>query len=143
MITQFLGVSLACDYRIIADNTVYQKAYLDLGMLPKGGGIFFLTKILGPSIAYKILFSNEDITANDALRLGFVDEVAPFEELEERALAVARYFPQRPAYLLSAVKRLSNYSMKELDAFLELENEEIVKIISGSDFEKKELLHGN
>ena len=137
VITQFLNVSLACDYRIIADNTIYEKPYLELGIPPKGGGIFFLTKMFGPSKAYKIVFSDKDITANDALKLGLVDEVVPLEELEESALSAAREFARRPARLLAAVKRLSNYSMKEFNRFLELENEEIVRIINSSDFRKE------
>jgi len=38
----FLNASLACDYRIVADNTVFQNPSLEFGLTPKGGGAFFL-----------------------------------------------------------------------------------------------------
>ena len=41
VISLFFNVSLACDYRIIADNTILHNPYLELGLLPKGGGPFF------------------------------------------------------------------------------------------------------
>ena len=50
----FLNISLACDYRIIADNTMFQKPYLKLGMVPTGGGAFFLSRILSGSKAFEI-----------------------------------------------------------------------------------------
>ena len=37
VISLFLGMSLACDYRIIATHTIFQKPYFELGTLPKGG----------------------------------------------------------------------------------------------------------
>jgi len=46
----FLNISLACDYRIIGDKTLFQYPTLELGLVPKGGGIFFLTKKKGGKI---------------------------------------------------------------------------------------------
>ena len=47
VITLFLSMSLACDYRIIATHTIFQKPYFELEILPKGGGAYFLCKMLG------------------------------------------------------------------------------------------------
>ena len=46
VLSLFLNISLACDYRIIGDKTLFQYPTLELGLVPKGGGIFFLTKKL-------------------------------------------------------------------------------------------------
>ena len=66
----FLNISLACDYRIVADNTVFQNPCLEYGLVPKGGGAFFLSKMIGASGAYRIMMSDKDILANEALKLG-------------------------------------------------------------------------
>ena len=50
MISQDFHVDLACDYRIVADNVVIHKPYLELGLVPKGGGAYFLKKRLGHSV---------------------------------------------------------------------------------------------
>ncbi len=50
VLSLFLNISLACDYRIIGDKTLFQYPTLELGLVPKGGGIFFLTKKKGGEI---------------------------------------------------------------------------------------------
>jgi enoyl-CoA hydratase/carnithine racemase len=125
----FLNLSLACDYRIVADNTIYQNPCLEYGLVPKGGGAFFLSKILGAAGAYKIMLSEEDITANEALKLGLVDKVVPFNELREAAFEVAGQFARKPGGSLRCCKRLLNFSVKELRSYLEFETSELTKMI--------------
>ena len=79
----FLNISLACDYRIVADNTVFQNPCLEYGLVPKGGGAFFLSKMLGGSGAYRLMLSDEDIAAEEALKLGLVDEIVAFDKLRD------------------------------------------------------------
>ena len=85
----FLNISLACDYRIVADNTLFQNPCLEFGLVPKGGGAFFLTKKLGASKAYELLLSETDITAEGALRLGLVDQVVPLDDLRATAIRLS------------------------------------------------------
>jgi len=124
----FLNVSLACDYRIVANNTVFQNPCLQLGLVPKGGGAFFLSKMLGLSKASELMLSEREVTAEEALRLGLVNEVVPFEKLEEATLKIAREFAQKPSSTLLGVKRLLNYSIKDLADYLELENRVLLRI---------------
>ena len=70
VISLFLSMSLACDYRIIATHTIFQKPYFELETLPKGGGAFFLCKMLGYSQAKQLLMSEKDINALEALEIG-------------------------------------------------------------------------
>jgi len=132
VISLYLNVSLACDYRIVADNTVFQNPYIELGLVPKGGGPFFLSKMLGISKAYEILLSGEDITAHEALSLGFVDKVVPLNTLEDAALEVAHRFAQKPVSTLAGVKKLLHFSMNDLKDYLSLENQELLRIVESS-----------
>ena len=125
----FLNASLACDYRIIADNTVFQNPCLEIGMVPKGGGAFFLSKILGISKAYDILLGEKDITADQALELGLVNKVVPFDELRETALRIAQDFAKKPRRSIAGAKKLLNYSLKDLEEYLDFETRELGKII--------------
>ena len=85
VIPQFLSISLACDYRIVATHTIFQKPYFELEALPKGGGPFFLCKMLGYNQAKQLLMSDKDINAIEALEIGMVDQVLPFEKLVDHA----------------------------------------------------------
>jgi len=125
----FLNISLACDYRIVADNTVFQNPCLEYGLVPKGGGAFFLSKILGAAGAYRIMLSEDDISASEALKLGLVDEVVAFSELRDAAFKVAEDFARKPAKSLRCCKRLLNYSFKELREYLEFETDELINMI--------------
>lgn len=133
IISLFLNISLACDYRIISDNTVYQNPYLGLGMAPKGGGAFFLSRMLGYRKAYDILLSDQDITAHAAFELGIVDKVVTLEKLEDTALEIAKKYARIPAQSLIGIKRLLNFSRKELSNYLEFENQELLRIIGPPD----------
>ena len=129
IIPLFLNISLACDYRIIATHTVYQKPYLKTGLLPKGGGAFFLCNMLGCAKARTILMSDEKLSAQDALELGIVDQVVPQNKLEETALQVAEYLVTKKMRSLVGLKRLINYSIKELKDYLSFENQELMRFI--------------
>ena len=129
VIPMFLNVSLACDYRIIADNTVFQNPCIRYGLAPKGGGAFFLSKMFGISKAFIILLSEEDITANEALRLGLVDKVVPLSELQGEALKIAENFALKPTSSVRCIKRLLNFHLKDLEEYLAYESREIGDII--------------
>jgi len=134
VISQFINVSLACDYRVIGDNTVIQKAYLRHGMIPKGGGALFLSHLLGRSAALRLLLSDDDISAEQALELGLVDEVVPVHELEQAATAAAARFAAKPLTTTTGLKRLMSYQLRGLSDYLSFENEQILRIVGKADF---------
>lgn len=129
VILLFMNIGLACDFRIVADNTVFQNPNIELGVVPKGGSTFFLSKMLGAVAASRILLSREDIDATKAYRLGIVDQVVPLKELDQAAFETARSYAQIPTGYAVGVKKLLNYDIKELAAFLEFENELLRKLV--------------
>lgn len=129
VIPLFLNVSLACDYRIIADNTVFQNPYLSLGLIPIGGGAFFLSKIIGPHNAFKVLISGSDITAYEAMKLGIVHEVVLASKLKEAVLDTAKRFTKKPLASLVGIKRLINYTLKDFKDYMDLEYQELLRIV--------------
>lgn len=137
VISFYMNISLACDYRIIGDNTFFQNPYLDLGLVPKGGGAFFLSRLLGSSKASALLLSDKDVTAEEALRLGIVDKVVPSVELNEAALKIAKNFARKPMDSVAGIKRLLSCCLTDLEACLECENEVLLQIVNRSDFRKK------
>jgi 2-(1,2-epoxy-1,2-dihydrophenyl)acetyl-CoA isomerase len=137
VISLYMNISLACDYRIIGDNCIFQKPYLDLGLIPKGGGAFFLSRLLGFSKASETLLSPEDITADEAFNLGIVDKVVPVERLKEEARKIAQDFAAKPVHTLSGIKRLLRCCMKDLEDCLVCENELLLQMVSRADFTKR------
>jgi len=132
IISSFLNISLACDYRIVSDNAVFQNPCMDLGLLPKGGGAFFLQKIVGLNKVFEILLSEENIPAHEALAFGIVNRVVPAAELEAVVLKTARSFSQKPGTTLAGIKRLVNYSLKDLEKYLDFKNRSLIHVIKRS-----------
>ena len=130
VILPFFALGFACDYRIAADNLVVQNPAPKLGLIPKGAGAFFLTRMLGPAKAEEILLSSEDMNAYELLQLKLVSKVVPFNKLRSAALEEARKFSGKSGTSLSGVKRLVNHSLGDLKDYLGFENEQLVQILN-------------
>jgi len=59
----FLGCALACDYRVVADDTVFVNRCIESGMPPAGGLPWFLARFVGHGQAAQILLERESLTA--------------------------------------------------------------------------------
>ncbi len=132
VILLFMNISLACDYRIAADNTVYQNPNIELDVVPKGGGVFYLSKMLGTATASKVLLSSEEITAPQAYQLGIIDKVVPLKNLDRVALETAQRYAKLPSGYAIGIKKLLNFDYRELERYLEYENRLLRKQIHGS-----------
>jgi 2-(1,2-epoxy-1,2-dihydrophenyl)acetyl-CoA isomerase len=129
IISLFLSMSLACDYRIIATHTIFQKPYFELEILPKGGSAFFLCKMLGYCQAKQLLMSEKDISALEALKIGIVDQIVPNNKLEDTAIQIAQDFTKRSMRSLEGIKKLINYTMKDIQSYLDYESFELLRTI--------------
>ncbi|MDX2480977.1 MAG: enoyl-CoA hydratase/isomerase family protein [Desulfuromusa sp.] len=133
VIPLFMNIGLASDYRIVADNTVFRNPNIELGVVPKGGSVFFLSKMLGTGIASRVLLSGEDIDAKTASQLGIVDNVVPLDELDHTALEKARSLTRISTGYAAGIKKLLNYDIKELACFLEFENDLLRRLVRSCD----------
>ena len=120
----------ACDYRIVGDNLVVHSATPEIGLPPKGAGGFFLPRIVGPAKTEEILLSGEDMNADELLRLKLVDRVVSSDKLKEAALETAKNYAGQTSESLAGVKRLVNYSLKDLKSYLEYENEQLIHLLN-------------
>lgn len=127
ILPMFIGASLAFDYRILGDNTAIQNPSLELGLAPKGGASFFLGHTIGRGKVYDLLLAQQDITAAEALKMGLADRLVPMETFEEDVFEIAARFAALPPSSLQLVKRLVNFSVAGLEAYLEYENQELLK----------------
>jgi len=84
---------------------------------------------MGASKAYELLLSEDDITAEEALRLGLVDRVVALNDLRETVMQKAEEFAGKPARSLRCIKRLINFSLKDLHEYLEFETHELMNMI--------------
>ena len=83
-------LAMACTMRLASEKARLGQPEVKLGLIPGYGGTQRLPRIVGESAALKLLLSGEMIDANEALRIGLVDEIVPVERLIERGEALAK-----------------------------------------------------
>ena len=115
-------LALACDIRIASAKAKLGQPEINLGILPGGGGTQRLPRLVGMGTAYKLLFTGEIIRADEALRIGLVDEVVPPEELRDRVMALAGTIAEKSPVALRLMKQAVRASVRApLDEGLRLE----------------------
>lgn len=80
-----LEIALACDIRIVSEKARLGVPEVRLGIIPGGGGTQRLPRMIPWCKAAQLLFSGEPIDAQEAYRIGLVNEVVPLEQVMTRA----------------------------------------------------------
>jgi 3-hydroxyacyl-CoA dehydrogenase/enoyl-CoA hydratase/3-hydroxybutyryl-CoA epimerase len=80
-------VALACDYRVASDAPATRIGLPEtgLGLLPAWGGCTRLTRLIGAEKAAEVILKGKLYSAQEALKVGLVDEIAPPDQLLDRA----------------------------------------------------------
>jgi enoyl-CoA hydratase/carnithine racemase len=82
--------AMACTLRIAAENAKFGQPEVKLGLLPGGGGTQRLPRLVGKGRALQLILSGEMISAQEAYRIGLVNEVVPAADLIPRAEAILK-----------------------------------------------------
>jgi len=97
-------LAMACDIRIASDRARLGQPEINLGLIPGGGGTQRLPRLVGEGRALKLILTGEMIGAEEAGRIGLVDEVVPADQLSERTLELARTIASKSPVALQAAK---------------------------------------
>src|SRR5437588_2419475 len=92
-----LETALACHYRIAVPSAKIGLPEVQIGILPGAGGTQRLPRLVGPKAAMELIVSGRHVPAEEATKLGIVDEIAQEKELRSAAIVFARRVAdQRP-----------------------------------------------
>jgi enoyl-CoA hydratase/carnithine racemase len=80
--------AMACTIRIAVDTAKFGQPEVTLGLLPGGGGTQRLPRLVGKGRALQLILSGEMISAQEAYRIGLVNEIVPAADLITRAEAI-------------------------------------------------------
>ncbi len=100
-----LDLALACDLRIATDRVKVSEAFVSMGLLPDGGGTFFLPRLVGSGKAAEMIFTGEPINAQEAERIGLINRVVPAPDLERTVQDLALRFAKGPSLAISSAKQ--------------------------------------
>ena len=127
-------LALACDLRVCSTAAKFGQPEILLGIIPGGGGTQRLARLVGPARAKDLILSGRQVRADEALRIGLVDEVVEPEELEPRAMELAASFAAGPLAAHAIAKRVIDAGLDlPLAEGLELEQEGFVEVFATDD----------
>ncbi|WLD93076.1 enoyl-CoA hydratase/isomerase family protein [Alkalihalobacillus sp. AL-G] len=100
----------ACDFRIASSRAKMGQPEINLGILPAGGGTQQLTKIVGLQHAKELILTGKIISADEAYRIGLVNEVVEHEFLMDKVYSLASELASKPPVALKLAKIALNES---------------------------------
>lgn len=102
------GMDMAsmADIRFASERARFGMGYVRMGLIPGDGGAYTLPRIVGTAKALELIWSGELFDAQEALRIGYVSEVHPPEELLDRTRDFALKIARGPATAIQLAKKL-------------------------------------
>jgi enoyl-CoA hydratase len=127
-------LALACDLRIASEKARFGQPEILLGIIPGGGGTQRLARVVGPSRAKHLVLTGRQVGADEALRIGLVDEVVAPEDLHDRACGLAAELAAGAVAAQGLAKRAIDRGLQgSLSAGLDLEQELFSEVFTTED----------
>ncbi len=115
-------IAMACDIRLASAKAKLGQPEVTLGIIPGYGGTQRLARLVGYGKAKEWIFTGDIYPADEALRIGLVDQVYPPEELMDKAMEMAQKIASRGPLAVAAAKEAVNRGINvTLDAGCEHE----------------------
>lgn len=115
-------ISMACDIRIASTQAKFGQPEVGLGITPGFGGTQRLARLVGMGKAKQLIYTAEIIPAQEAYRIGLVDELAEPEELMDKAVAMAKTIQKNAKFAVMYTKQAINAGMQtDIDSGMTIE----------------------
>jgi 2-(1,2-epoxy-1,2-dihydrophenyl)acetyl-CoA isomerase len=118
-----LGLALACDFRIVADDAVFTTAFVKIGLACDAGTTLLLPRIVGYANALELCLTGERFDARRANALGLVTRLVAAGSAGAEADAFARRLAEGPASLALVKRELVRNGLGDVRAALAFEAE--------------------
>jgi 2-(1,2-epoxy-1,2-dihydrophenyl)acetyl-CoA isomerase len=99
------NLALACTTRIASEQANFTQSFAKIGLFPDFGGTYFLPRLVGPALAAELVLSAETVSAAEALRIGLVSRVVPFDRLEAETSLLADKLAAAPPIVARGINQ--------------------------------------
>ena len=115
-------IAMSCDIRICSENAVFGQPEVGLGITPGFGGTQRLARIISVGKAKAMIYSARNIKADEAYRIGLVNNVYPLEELIPAAKKLASIIAANAPIAVRNCKKAINDGLQvDMDAAIVVE----------------------
>ena len=127
-------ISMACDIRIASEKALFGQPEVGLGITPGFGGTQRLPRIVGLGKAKELIYTAQNIKADEALRIGLVNKVVPLEDLMAEAKKMASKIIANAPIAVRLCKDAVNRGMQvEIDKAVAIEAQDFGKCFASDD----------
>ena len=101
-----LALALMADIRIAAQSARFLSVFVRRALIPDNATTWLLPRVVSTSQALRMILTGDDVKADEALRIGLVDQVVPDEELMSTVTDLAERIARGPSVTNELSKRL-------------------------------------
>lgn len=104
------NIAICCDIVIAAQSATFIQSFSKIGLIPDCGGTFFLARLIGLQKALAITMLADNLSSEEAERIGMIYKVLPDDEFVPGSIAIAERLAQMPTKALYFTKKAFNQS---------------------------------
>ena len=103
-----MELAMACDIRIASEKALFGQPETTVGLAPGWGATYRLSKIVGLGIAKELILTGRKFPADEALKIGLVSAIYPFDQLRDKAIELAEQIAANAPIAVQEAKRAIN-----------------------------------
>ena len=131
-------IAMSCDIRICSTNAIFGQPEVSLGITPGFGGTHRLARLVGMGMAKQMIYTAQNIKAEEALRIGLVNGIYLGNELLNEAKKLAESIAKNgPIAIKMSKKAINEGTQLDMDRAIEIEEK-----LFGECFETSEQRDG-
>lgn len=100
------SMALACDIVVASETAVFSQVFRNVGLVPDGGAIYFLSQVIGVLKAKELVYTARRMAAPEAAQLGLVTRLVADALLDQTAAELARDAAAGPTFAFGIAKKL-------------------------------------
>lgn len=104
-------VACSCDIRIASDRSIFGTPEIKLGLIPGYGGTQRLVHLVGYGRAMEMMMTGNNVSAEDAYRMGIVNHLCTPENLESKTMEIAQTIASKSMHTLRVAKQAIRASL--------------------------------
>ena len=97
------SLALSADMIIASENAQFSLLFSRIGLIPDGGSLFHLPRLVGPAKAKELIFTAKMVDAKEAERIGLINKAVPADELDNEVNTLAKQLAEGPTLALSLI----------------------------------------
>lgn len=99
------SLTLACDFRLVSEKASFLNAFINIGLIPDSGNLYYLSRIVGYAKALEISVFGEKVSASEAEKIGLATKVIALEDWNEQVTSFAEMIANKPTKAIGLTKR--------------------------------------